>query len=73
MKTINNVIIIYVNVYRYNYKNVYRKKNVYVISYLLLQAITKTKLIMMISLVVIYKGLLICFITTDYKLPKFLF
>jgi hypothetical protein len=49
------------------------KKNVYVISYLLIRAITNTKSIVMISLVVIYKGLLICFITTEYKLPKFLF
>jgi hypothetical protein len=69
MKTINNVINAYVNVYRYNYKNIYRKKNVCVISYLLIRAITNTKLIMTISLVVIYKGLLICFITTEYKLP----
>jgi hypothetical protein len=73
MKTINNVINVYVNVYRYSYNNVYRKIKVYVISYLLIQATTNTKSIVMISLVVIYKGLLICFITTEYKLPKFLF
>jgi hypothetical protein len=73
MKTINNVINVYVHVYRYSYNNVYRKKNVYVISYLLIQAITNTKSIVTISLVVMYKGLLIRFITTEYKLPKFLF
>jgi len=29
--------------------------------------------IMMIGFVVIYKGLLICFITAEHKLPQFLF
>jgi hypothetical protein len=51
----------------------FSEKNVYVISYLLIRTITNTKSIMTISLVVIYKGLLICFITTEYKLPQFLF
>ena len=51
----------------------FTEKNIYVISYLLIRTITNTKSIMTISLVVIYKGLLICFITTEYKLPKFLF
>jgi hypothetical protein len=73
MKTINNVIKVYVNVYTYSYNNVHRNKNVYGNSYLLIRAITNTKSIMTISLVVIYKGLLICFITTVHKLPQFLF
>jgi hypothetical protein len=69
MKAINNVINAYVIVYIYSYINVYRKKNVYIISYLLIRTITNTKSIMTIRLVVIYKGLLICFITGEYKLP----
>jgi hypothetical protein len=51
----------------------FSEKNVYVISYLLIRTITNTKSIMTISLVVIYKGLLICFITTEHKFPQFLF
>jgi hypothetical protein len=51
----------------------FTEKNVYVISYLLIRAITNTKSIMTFSLVVIYKGLLICFITTEHKLPQLIF
>jgi hypothetical protein len=51
----------------------FTEKNIYVISYLLIRTIINTKSIMMISLVVIYKGLLICFITTEHKLPQFFF
>jgi hypothetical protein len=69
MKAINNVINVYVNVYNYNYKNKYRKNNVYIISYVLIRTITNTKSIVTIHLVVIYNGLLICFITGEYKLP----
>ena len=46
MKAINKVINAYVNVYKYSYKNVYRKKNVYIISYLLIRTIANTKSIM---------------------------
>jgi hypothetical protein len=43
------------------------ERNVYIISYLLIRAITNTNSIMRISFAVIYKGLLICFITTTKK------
>jgi hypothetical protein len=51
----------------------YTEKNIYIISYLLIRTITNTKSLMTINLVVIYKGLLVCFITTEYKRPRFLF
>ena len=51
----------------------FTETNVYVISYLLIGAITNTKLIMMTSFIVMYKGLRICFITTEYKLSQLLF
>jgi hypothetical protein len=50
----------------------FTETNIYIIRYLLIRAITNTKLIMTISLVVIYKGMLICFTTTEHILPQFL-